>query len=307
MTDRQATMSTESLEAALADLAQALAPIPAPNLAAAVHDRVQSLPVPARSRGRWLDRVVAQPTRPFRRALVLAVIAAFVLAGLAVALGFGLPGLRIVILGPSPTNSRSATAAASTPSGSGASPMPGATVSSAPLPPLSSPPIDSLALGQPVSIALVDPRAGYHAILPSLPELGVPLAVYVQGSPPVARVSAAYAATPSVPVAAGAPTVNGTAVAILVMEFPGASPADYLQKVLPPGTTIEPVIVAGHGGFWIAGEPHQLLYVRPDGSTQSDTTRLVGNVLAWNDGDLTIRIEGAPDLATALRIASSMH
>ena len=48
------------------------------------------------------------------------------------------------------------------------------------------------------------------------------------------------------------------------------------------------------------------MYVRPDGEVDADAVRLVGNVLAWNDGDLTLRIEGAPDLATALRIAESM-
>jgi hypothetical protein len=30
-------------------------------------------------------------------------------------------------------------------------------------------------------------------------------------------------------------------------------------------------------------------------------------VLAWNDGELTFRIEGAQDLAAALRIAASMR
>ena len=38
-----------------------------------------------------------------------------------------------------------------------------------------------------------------------------------------------------------------------------------------------------------------------------EPARLAGNVLAWNDGELTFRIEGAPDLATAQRIAASLH
>jgi hypothetical protein len=65
--------------------------------------------------------------------------------------------------------------------------------------------------------------------------------------------------------------------------------------------------VNGHPGFWIAGHPHELLYVNPDGKVVDEPARLVDNVLAWNDGELTFRIEGAPDLATAQRIAASLH
>jgi hypothetical protein len=91
------------------------------------------------------------------------------------------------------------------------------------------------------------------------------------------------------------------------MEFPGASDADYLQKMLPPGTSIEPVTVGGKAGFWIAGQPHELLYLAPNGDVLDEPARLAANVLAWNDGDRTIRIEGAPDLATAMRIAASLR
>ena len=96
-------------------------------------------------------------------------------------------------------------------------------------------------------------------------------------------------------------------VAILVMEFPGASDVDLLQKMLPPGTAIEPVTVGDHPGYWISGEPHELLYLAPNGNVEDEPARLASNVLAWNDGNLTFRIEGAPDLATAQRIAASMR
>ena len=99
----------------------------------------------------------------------------------------------------------------------------------------------------------------------------------------------------------------GRPVAIIVMEFPGATDPGYLKKILEPGTTIQAQTVNGHDGFWIAGEPHELIYVRPNGDATADAVRIVGNVLAWNDGDLTFRIEGARDLATALRIAESIR
>ncbi len=293
------------LEEALVNLGRALAPIAAPGLSAAVRRRVEVLPAPAPARPRWIDHLMVRPGRPLRRALVLAVIVLLVLAGLAAAIGFGLPGLRIVILGPDTTPSPVATATAlsSMPAGSNASPTVAAMAS--PIPSLAT--IEALGLGDRVSLAELDTHVSYHPTLPSLAELGTPIGVYVLGAPAEARVSAAYAGTSAFPAAPGAPTASGIPVAILVMEFPGASPAGYLEKVLPPGTTIEAVTVAGQPGFWIAGAPHDLIYVRTDGSTEPDTTRLAGNVLAWTAGSLTYRIEGAPDLSAAMQIAISMY
>ena len=304
MTDRPDLIGFD-LEDALVDLGRALAPISAPGLSAAVRRRVEVLPVPAPARTRLIDRLMARPGRPYRRALVLAVIVLLGLAGLAAAIGFGLPGLRIVILDPGTTHPPMATATAlpSTPDGS--SPSPTGAATGAPIPSLAT--IETLGLGDRVSLAELDQHVSYHSTLPSLPALGAPIGVYVLGAPAEARLSAAYAGTSAFPAAPGAPTATGTPVAILVMEFPGASPAGYLEKFLPAGTTIETVTVASHPGFWIAGAPHDLLYVRTDGSTQPDTTRLAGNVLAWTAGSLTYRIEGAPDLAAALLIAGSMQ
>ena len=242
--------------------------------------------------------------RPVRRGLVLALAALIVLAGIVAAIGFGLPGLRIVFIGPGQTASPSPAPSAAAP----ASPLPSLSPPPTPSPTQrpTSAPIESLGLGDPVTPADVDSAAGYPVLLPTLPELGRPLGVYVRSNPPNAQVSAAYGATSALPASSIAPTVGGTAVGVLVTEFPGRSDVDYLKKMLPEGTTIERVEVRGSPGFWIAGEPHELLFVGPSGSVESDPVRLVGNVLAWNDGELTIRIEGAPDLASALRIADSM-
>lgn len=298
------------LGAALVDLGHVLAPSGGADFAAAVRRRIvdgsgaASTPV----RRRWFHRFPEPAGRPARRALVLALTAVLVAAGLAAAIGYGLPGLRIVFVGPgstpnpttTPTASPTATTAAS--EAGEPSPTPGTSPSS-PSPAA----IETLGLGDRVSPAQVDARAGYHAILPLRSELGQPIAIFVLTGPGVARVSAAYGATPSIPAAPGAPTSDGRPVAILVVEFPGTTTAGYLEKLLPPGTTIEPLTVAGHDGFWIAGSPHDLFYVGADGAVEPDSTRLVGNVLAWTTGSLTIRIEGAPDLATALEIATSMR
>ncbi len=303
--DRPISTDTDAaLEAALRDLGGALAPMAAPGLAVAVRMRVEVLGPPSVGRPRWLDRL-APPARPLRRGLVLALAAVLVLAGIAAAIGFGLPGLRIVILGPGQTTSPSPAHGAS-PSAAIVSPGP-SDRAGAPSPAPSSWPLESLGLGDPVDPADLDRAAGYPVLLPTLPELGEPLRAFVRGQPPRAQVTAAYGATPSMPATAGAPTADGTPVAIIVMEYPGSVDGGYLKKILQAGSAIEGVTVAGHPGFWITGQPHELLYVDPDGQVESDQVRLVGNVLAWNDGALTFRIEGAPDLETALRIAESMR
>jgi hypothetical protein len=289
-------MSNADFEAALLDLGGSLAPVEAPGLALAVRLRVERGEAAALDRPTWAERLGLPSVGPLRRSLVLALAAVVLVGGIAAAIGFGLPGLRIVILGPAPSPS---------PGVVGPSLSPGASPTSTPTP--TPPSLESLNLGSPVERSAAQAAVGYSVKLPSLPELGQPLGIYAQGNPPEARVSAIYAANPSFPAGSNPPNVAGEPVAIIVMEFPGLLDEGYLKKVLEPGTSIQSQTVSGHQGFWISGEPHQLVYVGPDGNGKEDAVRVVGNVLAWNDGDLTFRIEGARDLEAALRIAASVH
>lgn len=296
-------MSDAELETALLDLGRELAPIQAPDLALSVRVRIErgeaaALAVPTwPGPSAWAERLGLGIGRPFRRGLVLALAAVLLIGGIAAAIGFGLPGLRVIILGPAPSPS------AVEPSQSAGSPL----TSPSPTPAATPPTLESLDLGDPVERATAAAAVGYGVKLPTLPELGQPLGIYARGDPPTARLSALYAANPSFPAGANAPLVAGRSVAIIVMQFPGATEAGFLKKILEPGTTIQDQMVAGHEGFWISGKPHDLIYVGPDGQDADDRVRIVGNVLAWNDGELTFRIEGAQDLAAALRIAASMR
>jgi hypothetical protein len=80
-----------------------------------------------------------------------------------------------------------------------------------------------------------------------------------------------------------------------------------LKKVTgsQPGTTYEPVTVEGAQGFWISGEPHVIAYLEPDGDIRSETVRLAGNVLLWETGGVTYRIESTLSRAKAIAIAES--
>jgi hypothetical protein len=80
-----------------------------------------------------------------------------------------------------------------------------------------------------------------------------------------------------------------------------ASGGYFLKKVVAGGTHVVPVALGSDGGFWLAGEPH--LFLLPEAPP-----RLAGNVLLWQHGDLTLRLEGrdltlrrAQELARALR------
>jgi hypothetical protein len=307
MTDRPTTtMSDADLEAALLDLGSALASVQAPDLALAVRFRIEhgeaavlGQPTWAERLGPALGRLGLTGGRPLRQSLVLALAAVLLIGGIAAAIGFGLPGLRIIILGPTPGPSASVVAPSLSPGASQASP--------APTPVPTPPSLASLDLGGPVDPATAAAAVGYPVKLPTLPELGQPLGVYARGNAPGARLSAIYGATPSFPAGAKPPIVAGQPVAIIVMEFPGLLDEGFFKKIIQPGTTIQTQTVNGHEGFWIAGAPHELIYVEPNGDAVDDAIRIVGNVLAWNDGDLTFRIEGAHDLASALRIAESIR
>ncbi|MGZ8527869.1 MAG: hypothetical protein ACXWWR_03670 [Candidatus Limnocylindrales bacterium] len=307
MTDRATSrISDADLEAALLDLGGALAPVHAPGLALAVRFRIEHGEAAALDRPTWAERLGLAAgrlgltgSRPFRRSLVLALAAVLLIGAIAAALGFGLPGLRIIILGPTPSPSASVVGPSLSPAASRASPTP----TPVPTPPT----LESLELGDPIDPSAAAAAVGYPVKLPSLPELGPPLGVYARGNAPGARLSAIYAANPAFPADSNPPIVTGQPVAIIVMEFPGLLDEGFFKKIIQPGTTIHTQTVIGHEGFWIAGEPHELIYVEPNGRAANDTIRIVGNVLAWNDGDLTFRIEGAHDLASALRIAESIR
>jgi hypothetical protein len=92
----------------------------------------------------------------------------------------------------------------------------------------------------------------------------------------------------------------------LIMEFRGTS-VPYVFKFLGPGTTARLLRVNGRPGVYISGAPHQLLIQESTGMVQTDRVRLSGNVLLWQQGPVTVRIEGARTLGAALALAQSLR
>jgi hypothetical protein len=240
-----------------------------------------------------LDRLGLR--RPVRRGLVLALAALLVLAAIASAVGFGLPGLRIVF-GPAPSASGSAL-----PSLAAASPKPSLSTSPSRSPIAAQtpmPPGATLALGRAVALDQARAESSFPILLPTDPRLGAPDGVWIDS---VGRVSLVWTARPDLPA-----TIDPD-LALIVTQVPGRIDPGYFEKILRPGTTIEGSRVGGHDGYWISGAQHEFVYVNPSGDPVFDDRRLVDDTLAWSDGQVTFRLETGAGRDAAIAIAESMR
>jgi hypothetical protein len=158
-----------------------------------------------------------------------------------------------------------------------------------------------LGLGSPTTLAKVSAALKWHVLVPA--SLGQPDEVYLQppsDAPVDGEVTLVYAARPGIPAAAQ------TGVGVLVTEARGSVKEEYFGKTIGPGTTIEPVSVAGSAGYWIAGAPHMFGFNDSAGNARFETLRLATNTLLINKGGIVIRIEGNLTKAQALEIAASL-
>jgi hypothetical protein len=125
--------------------------------------------------------------------------------------------------------------------------------------------------------------------------------VYVnEAVPSGGRVDLVYRARP------GLPASPFTDVGLLITEFQGQPTPEFLKKVTTMGV-VEQVTVGGEPGYWFSGEPHFFTYQDAAGTLREEQTRLAGNTLIWQRGDLTLRLEGELPKEEAIRIAESMR
>jgi hypothetical protein len=142
----------------------------------------------------------------------------------------------------------------------------------------------------------------YRVLVPSQVELGPPDEVYFIEPPSGGQVALVYLSRP------GYRLDPQTGVSILLTEFRGTVGRDAFGKGLPPNTRLESVTVNGGPGFWIEGAPHALIFYRDaSGNFKQTEVRLAGNVLLWQQGELTLRLEGSFTKAQALQIAESLR
>jgi hypothetical protein len=265
----------DDLGAALRGLASAVAWPDArlapngPDLATRVRARLVAAP-PARRGSAW--RV--------RPALVLAIVALIVLAAVAGAVAFGVPGIRLIFGDPGGTPPPAVATPAPTPTGS--------------VPPAGS----RLDLGELVDPAATEERVDFPVLLPTDPALGEPDAAYVSERDEVALV---WGPSDDLP-----PTVESD-IGLLLMQFRGSVSPEPIGKIIGSGTTVEPVRMGDGPGYWISGDPHAFFYMSPEGEHIDEGRRWVGDALIWQRGDQTYRIETSLGRDAAIRIAESLQ
>jgi hypothetical protein len=74
----------------------------------------------------------------------------------------------------------------------------------------------------------------------------------------------------------------------------------FAQKQVGPNSQTVSVSVNGAPGLWITGARHEIVYRDATGQIDAKTRRLVGNVLLWDKGGITYRLEGAKTRSRAL-------
>jgi hypothetical protein len=270
------------LERALTDLAASLEFPPTPDLAAAVTARLGEAPsarpappTPAARARRWLAGLAGW-RRLAAAGLAVVLLAAAVLVASpgtreAVARRLGLRGIGVELGGPPPPT------VTTTPGGR-----------------------LELGLGDRVTLEEARRRVDWPVLVPAA-GLGQPDAVYVnEAVPSGGRVDLVYRARP------GLPASPFTDVGLLITEFQGQPTPEFLKKVTTMGV-VEQVTVGGEPGYWFSGEPHFFTYQDAAGTLREEQTRLAGNTLIWQRGDLTLRLEGELPKAEAIRIAESMR
>jgi hypothetical protein len=154
----------------------------------------------------------------------------------------------------------------------------------------------SLALGLRVKQDELRRLVAFKVIVPG-PPLGTPDAWFVENIQEERAVTLVWGAHPKLP-----PIRHG--VSILATETPGRVEPAFASKFLGPNSKVASVRINGSPGLWITGAPHVIAW-SDGGAFQQQAVRLVGNVLAWNEGSLLVRIEGARTLAQARQLARS--
>ncbi len=141
------------------------------------------------------------------------------------------------------------------------------------------PPDARAELGPPLTLAEASRRAG---VVPYVATgLGEPVGVYAPGGRYVAV------------------RYDDAGTAVLVTTLPGTFGDVLFGKLVTSGAQVSEVDVGDATGVWITA-PHVFLHESPTGGVRD--SRLVADTLAWEVGDVIVRVEGDVPLARAVAI-----
>jgi hypothetical protein len=269
----------EQLTHALDDLAAHVRFPPAPDLAAAVAERLQDAPTPT-PRRRWARWPRPAPLQVLRvRPVLVGVVALVVAAALLLAV---LPGPRQAIadllgIGGVRVEYRST-----------------------PPPPAARPAPPGTGLGEPTTLQEARDAAAFPVRAPAA--LGRPDQVWVNRSVGGGMVSLAYDPRPGL-----LPATGETGTGLLLTMLRGQAEPVWFKGLFTGTTRIQDVRVGEAFGLWIEGAPHELVFEDPGGQQHRMVSRLAGNTLLWEADGMTYRLEAHVDRDTAVRIATSLR
>jgi hypothetical protein len=159
------------------------------------------------------------------------------------------------------------------------------------------PPGTGLGLGDPVAIGSAQDAVDFPLLRPPADTVGEPATAWLLAG----RLSLVWPSGP------GLPAMEEPTVGLILTQFRGSIDEGYFAKVIDQGTTITPVTVGGAKGFWISGEPHEIVLVDPSGRPVFDSRRSVGDTLIWAVGDITYRLESDLGSADSIAMAESLR
>jgi hypothetical protein len=273
MTDGFDNLANDPIERELAELRRRIAFPPTPDLVPAVRTRIA-----ARAARRAPVRLPG-----WRPVLVAAAVVVLLALGLSllsstvrdtVADAFGVSGIRIEFREETPT------AIATTPS---------------------TPTTPQLDLGRQVSLRDAAARSNLFLAMPDSAVLGQPDQVYLREQPDGGYlVTLVYLPTETLPPAAE------TGVGLLLMEFQSTNRVEFMVKGVMGTGQISEVFVNGSRGYWIEGTSTLMLINDASAPCCNGPERPSANVLLWQRGDVTFRMETALTLSEAMAIAESV-
>jgi hypothetical protein len=150
------------------------------------------------------------------------------------------------------------------------------------LPPLPQGRGTALGLGRRIPVSRARDAASFAALLPPHPT-----AAYVNRDVAGGRVS----------------VLSGR---VLITEFRGTT-IPVVYKLIGPGTRVARVRIDGGAAIYLYGAPHEVIFMVRGGEIRSERVRLQGSVLIWQQGPVTLLIEGTHSLGGALSVARSLR
>jgi hypothetical protein len=260
------------LERALHEIAPQVAFPPTPDLAGTIRARIAAESVPSRPGWRW--PALLWPRRLAVAFLILLLVAAAALAlspGLrtSVANRLGVHGIEIIFVEETPTP-------AATPVGT------------------------TLVLGEKVTLAEAQARAGYPIRIPAV--LGPPDEVYLRQLSAGPMVTLLYRSRP------GLPEASETGVGALLMQFPATGEVEQIVKRVMMGSgSMIAARIDSVTGFWVTGSTELIIAQDPSAGFPESAGRPSANVLIWEQDGMDYRLELDTHMSDAISIAESLH